>query len=249
MQLRHHPLSRLFGSGVLGAVLFCLTPLCALAQAPASPPGSAACEPAGNDPSAWQCLNEKAAAVDAPLAQKLQQFSVQLPPKPREQLQTQQRDWAQRRDKECTPTDRPASDSNALASATLCRSQMGLQRMALLEGIQLPTQKPPDDGLTCLAGQEATLACLQQRQATLEYSGQVLYISLMLGLPEAQAQALHTEQSRWQAERGQSCRPNGYRHEQEDQAVCRIRMTLERVKVYKTHWYPIAKIAKGEAKP
>ena len=78
---------------------------------------------------------------------------------------------------------------------------------------------------------------------------QVLYLYLQRQLPQGNAQALQTEQDDWTQERDRRCRPNGYVHEAEDMAACRIGMALGRVKAFKNQWYPLAKNAQGEKQP
>ncbi|MEQ6434070.1 lysozyme inhibitor LprI family protein [Comamonas sp. w2-DMI] len=103
--------------------------------------------------------------------------------------------------------------------------------------------RPPGNrlktGWTAPTRKKNTLACLQERQATIEYGVQVLYISMAMDLPELQAERFHAEQKRWLEQREQSCRLNGYVHEKEDQVACRLRMGLERVKAYRQNWQPL----------
>ncbi|MGE8321221.1 MAG: lysozyme inhibitor LprI family protein [Comamonas sp.] len=209
----------------MGAVLLCLAAASAAAQEKA---------------------DGQAVAADTALERSLKKLDDLMPPERSAQLQAQQRDWARRRDRECTPTDKPASGSNALAQAAQCRSKMALQRAELLESLQPPARQPPKDGLNCAEAQKGTLACFQQQRASIEYGVHVLYISTALDLPELQAERLHAEQKRWLEEGEQSCRLNGYAHEHEDQAICHFRRGLERVKVYRSDWRPLAR---AEAKP
>ncbi|MDR0215388.1 MAG: lysozyme inhibitor LprI family protein [Comamonas sp.] len=241
MRLRQPPylkLSPWFRSRRVGAVLLCLAAAGVAAQEGAVQPARSACDPGQTH---LLCLNEKAAATEAVLEHSLKKLDKLMPPERSEQLQARQRDWALRRDRECTPTDRPASDSNALAQAALCRSKMAMQRTELLESLQPPAQQPPEDGLDCADAQKGTLACLKRQQATIEYGVHVLYISMALDLPEFQAERFHTEQKHWLEEREQSCRLNGYVHEKEDQVICQLRMGLERVKAYRQDWQPLIK--------
>ena len=112
----------------LGAVLLCVVSSAAWAQPAPVPPASSVCEPGEDWPRTLECLREKTGFIDIALQDSLRQLHEKLPTELRESLQTQQDDWEQRRDRDCTPTDRPASDSNALAYAMLCRSKMALQR-------------------------------------------------------------------------------------------------------------------------
>lgn len=241
MRLRQPPdlkLSPWFRSRRIGAVLLCLAATGATAQDKAVQTASAACDPAQAH---LLCLNEKAAAAETALEHSLKQLNDLMPPERSGQLQARQRDWAQRRDRECTPTDKSASDGNALAQAALCRSKMAMQRTELLESLLPSTQQPPKDGLDCADAQKGTLACLKQQQATIEYGVHMLYISMALDLPELQAQRFHAEQKRWLEEREQSCKLNGYVHEKEDQVICQFRMGLERIKAYRQDWQPLIK--------
>ncbi|QXZ10911.1 DUF1311 domain-containing protein [Comamonas sp. Y33R10-2] len=249
MPLRQRPFFRPLLTGVLAAVLWGMNAISVMAQEATAQPASSACDPATNWQANLQCLNEKTVFVDIALEHSLQKLNELLPPKQSGQLQTQQRDWRQRRDKDCTPTDRPASDSNALAYAALCRSQMALQRTELLESVRSTIQgwKGSSEPL-CAKDDAPSLDCLQKQNAMIESSMQVFYTSIALGLPEQQAQKFHAEQKRWQAQREQSCQLNGYVHAQEDQVVCHTRMTLERLKVYKSDWWPLIQ-TQTQAKP
>lgn len=223
----------------LGAVLLCLAAAGAAAQEKAAQPASAFCDPAAQGQASLKCLDERAGAADAALEHSLKKLHDLMPAERSEQLRDRQTDWARRRDTECTPANRPASDTNALAQAALCRSLMAMRRTELLESLQPPARQTPQNGLDCADAQKNTLACLQQRQATIEYGVQVLYISMAMDLPELQAERFHAEQKRWLEQREQSCRLNGYVHEKEDQVACRLRMGLERVKAYRKNWQPL----------
>ncbi|WP_240154223.1 lysozyme inhibitor LprI family protein [Comamonas sp. Tr-654] len=106
-------------------------------------------------------------------------------------------------------------------------------------------QDPPD----CPSGQPLSLACLQQQAQVIERSMQVLYLSLQRQLPQASAQALQAEQEDWTRQRDRRCQPNGYVHEAEDMAACRIGMALSRVVAFKNQWHPLAKSAQGGEQP
>ena len=242
MQLRLQPASSRLSCGQwLGAVLLCL------ASAAGAQPSSSACEPATSWQANLQCLNEKAVFVDIALQHSLKKLDDLMAPQQSAQLQNQQREWLERRDKECTPTDRPASDSNALAYAMLCRSKMTMRRTALLESIQpaATPQKSSSERL-CPKGSEASLGCLQKNRALIENGVHMIYISTLLNLPELQADRLYTEQQGWEDQREKSCQLNGYVHEKEDQVVCYTRMGLERLKVFKSDWQPLTR---KEARP
>ena len=158
------------------------------------------------------------------------------------EIQAQQRDWEQRRDTDCTPKDRPASDSNALAYAALCRSKMALQRTELLQSVLAePEFSAERSTLDCPKGQELSIPCLQNHRATVETGMTNIYRSLLIRLPEFQAQKLYADQERWQEQRKQSCQLNGYVNEQADQIICRFVEALERIKVYREVWSPIAR--------
>ena len=172
----------------------------------------------------------------------MRQLHEKLPPALNKQLQTQQRDWEQRRDTDCTPKDRPASDSNALAYAALCRSKMALQRNELLQSVltepEFSAERSTQD---CPKGQELSIPCLQMNRATVETGMTNIYRSLLIRLPEIQAQKLYADQESWQEQRKQSCQLNGYVNEQADQIICRFVEALERIKVYREVWSPIAR--------
>ena len=220
-----------------GAVLFCLAATTASAQ-----PASSACEPGQDWPGNLSCLSEKAGFIDIALQDSLRQLGEKLPPVLNKQLQTQQSDWEQRRDTDCTPKDRPASDSNALAYAALCRSKMALQRTELLQSVLAePEFSAERSTLDCPKGQELSIPCLQNHRATVETGMTNIYRSLLIRLPEFQAQKLYADQERWQEQRKQSCQLNGYVNEQADQIICRFVEALERIKVYREVWSPIAR--------
>lgn len=242
MQLRLQPASSRLSCGQwLGAVVLCL------ASAASAQPASSACDPATNWQANLQCLNEKAVFVDIGLQHSLTLLGALMPPQQKIQLQNQQQQWLERRDKECTPTDRPASDSNALAYAMLCRSKMTMRRTALLESMQpaATPQKSASERL-CPKGSESSLGCLQKNRDLIENGVHMIYISTLLNLPELQADKLYTEQQGWEDQREKSCALNGYVHEKEDQVVCETRMGLERVRVFKSDWQPLTR---KEARP
>ena len=103
-------------------------------------------------------------------------------------------------------------------------------------------------GLDC-KGQAGTLACLQQQATVIDQAMQVIYQSMLHDLPEDSAKALQAEQEHWAQERDQTCVPRGYVHDSEDVQVCRIRMTLARVKAHKNQWWPLAKQARSAKQP
>lgn len=103
--------------------------------------------------------------------------------------------------------------------------------------------------LQCPSDQPLSLPCLEQQAQIIEHGMQMLYQSLQRQLPQASAQALQTEQDAWTRERDQRCQPNGYVHEAEDMAACRIGMALSRIQVYKNQWHPLAWGAQGERQP
>lgn len=219
--------------------MLCLASIVACAQEVSASPAPAACLPESKGQTHLQCLNETAVFADMALQRSLKKFNELLQPKQGDQLQAQQHEWMQRRDKECTPTDRPAADSNALAHAALCRSKMSLQRTDLLESMLLAVQ--PLQGSAeriCRKGEKAGLDCLSQQRDMIETGMRRLYAALLLNLPELQADSFYTEQKVWEALREKSCQLNGYVHEKEDQIVCHIRMALERVKDYRKNWQP-----------
>ena len=226
----------------LTAIVFAVfTPNPARAQPPSPAPATeSACDPATNWQANLLCLNEKAVFVDIALQHSLKKLDDVMAPQQSAQLQHQQRQWLERRDKECTPTDRPASDSNALAYAMLCRSKMATRRTALLESMEpaATRQKSASERL-CPKGSEASLGCLQKNRDLIENGVHMIYISTLLNLPELQADKLYTEQQDWEEQREKSCQLNGYVHEKEDQVVCQTRMALERVKVFKSDWQPL----------
>ena len=171
----------------------------------------------------------------------MRQLHEKLPTELRESLQTQQDDWEQRRDKDCTPTDRPASDSNALAYAMLCRSKMALQRTKLLQSLLEASESPPaPTDMNCPQAQATSLPCLQKRQAVIENGMNGIYRSLLIRLPESQAQNLYAEQSSWEEDREAACQRIAGAHEPADQAVCHFVMAMERVKVFREVWSPLA---------
>ena len=226
----------------LGAVLLCLVASAAGAQQASVPSESSACEPAENWPRTLECLRERTGFIDIALQDSLLQLHDKLPPELRESLQTQQDDWEQRRDTDCTPTDRPASDSNALAYAMLCRSKMALQRNKLLQSLLDASEPPPASAdLNCPQEQAMSLPCLQKRQAIIENSMHGIYRSLLLRLPELQAQKLYAEQSSWEEDREAACQRIAGAHEPADQALCHFVMAMERVKVFREVWNPLAK--------
>ena len=231
-----HQSSKIF-SRMADAVLFCLAAASASAQ-----PASSACEPGQDWRSNLSCLSEKTGFIDIALQDSLRQLGEKLPPALNKQLLTQQRDWEQRRDTDCTPKDRPASDSNALAYAALCRSKMALQRTELLQSVlaepEFSAERSTQD---CPKGQELSIPCLQNHRATVETGMTNIYRSLLIRLPEIQAQKLYADQERWQEQRKQSCQLNGYVNEQADQIICRFVEALERIKVYREVWSPIAR--------
>ena len=103
-------------------------------------------------------------------------------------------------------------------------------------------------GLDC-KGQEGTLACFQQQATVIDQAMKVIYQSMLQDLPEDSAKALQAEQEQWARERDQTCVPRGAVHDAEDVQVCRIRMTLERVKANKNQWWPLAKQARSAKQP
>lgn len=234
-----------------GAVLFCLAAASASAQQPPeqaapseqpAPPTGSVCEPSQDWRSNLSCLSEKAGFIDIALQDSLRQLREKLPPALNEQLQAQQRDWEQRRDKDCTPTDRPASDSNALAFAAMCRNKMALQRSELLQSVLAePEFSAERSTLDCPKGQELTIPCLQKHRATVETGMTNIYRSLLIRLPELEAQKLYTDQENWQEQRKKSCQLNGYVNEQADQIICRFVEAMERIKVYREVWSPLAR--------
>ena len=223
-----------------GAVLFCLA-----AASASAPSTSSVCEPGQDWRNNLSCLSEKAGFIDIALQDSLRQLGEKLPPTLNEQLQAQQRDWEQRRDKDCTPTDRPASDSNALAFAAMCRNKMALQRSELLQSVLAePEFSAERSDLECPKhekGQELTIPCLQKHRATVETGMTNIYRSLLIRLPELEAQKLYTDQEGWQEQRKQSCQLNGYVNEQADQIICRFVEAMERIKVYREVWSPLAR--------
>lgn len=227
---------------VAGAVMLSLAAACASAQQPPALPANSVCEPAQDWPGNLSCLSEKVGFIDIALQDSLRQLHEKLPPALNKQLQTQQRDWEQRRDTDCTPKDRPASDSNALAYAALCRSKMALQRNELLQSVltepEFSAERSTQD---CPKGQELSIPCLQMNRATVETGMTNIYRSLLIRLPEIQAQKLYADQESWQEQRKQSCQLNGYVNEQADQIICRFVEALERIKVYREVWSPIAR--------
>lgn len=115
--------------------------------------------------------------------------------------------------------------------------------------VSSPSSQDSNSSLHCPSGQPLSLPCLEQQAQIIEHGMQVLYQSLQRQLPQASAQALQTEQDTWTRERDQRCQPNGYVHEAEDMAACRIGMALSRIKVYKNQWHPLAWGAQGEKQP
>ena len=214
-----------------GAVLFCLAATAASAQ-----PASSACEPDQDWPGNLSCLSEKTGFIDIALQDSLRQLHEKLPPSLYTQLQAQQHDWEQRRDRDCTPTDRPASDSNALAYAALCRSKMALQRTELLQSMLAGPLLPPALDQSCPEGQTLSIPCLQSREATIDNGMNAILRFLLLRLPALEAQKLHTEQKSWEQKREESCQLNGYSHEQADQIICRFTLALERINAYRKIW-------------
>lgn len=227
----------------LGAVLLCLVASAAGAQqAPPVPPTNSVCEPTEHWPRTLECLRERTGFIDIALQDSLLQLHDKLPPELRESLQTQQDDWEQRRDKDCTPTDRPASDSNALAYVALCRNKMALQRTKLLQSLLDASESPPTSpDLNCPQEQAMSLPCLQKREAVIENGMNGIYRSLLIRLPESQAQNLYAEQSSWQEDREAACQRIAGAHQPADRAVCHFVMAMERAKVFREVWSPLAK--------
>lgn len=226
----------------LGAVLLCVVTSTTWAQPAPVPPASSVCEPGENWPRTLECLREKTGFIDIALQDSLRQLHEKLPTELRESLHTQQDDWEQRRDKDCTPTDRPASDSNALAYAMLCRSKMALQRTKLLQSLLEASELPPaPTDMNCPKEQAMSPQCLQKRQAVIENGMNGIYRSLLLRLPELQAQKLYAEQSSWEEDREAACQRIAGAHEPADQALCHFVMAMERVKVFREVWNPLAK--------
>lgn len=148
-----------------------------------------------------------------------------------------------------------SSQHSAIGKAgTAARPWTRLCTLAL-GGLLLAHQPAADaqDGepapLHCPADQPLSLACLQQQAQVLERSMQALYLHLQRRLPQDRAQALQTEQQEWTQERDRRCQPNGYVHEAEDMAACRIGMALSRVVVFKNQWHPLARNAQGGEQP
>ena len=234
----------------LGAVLLCVVSSATWAQPAPVPPANSVCEPAEDWPHTLECLSEKTGFIDIALQDSLRQLHEKLPPELRESLQTQQRDWEQRRDTDCTPTDRPASDSNALAYAMLCRSKMALQRTKLLQSLLDASELPPaPTDMNCPQEQAMSLPCLQKRQAVIENGMNGIYRSLLIRLPESQAQNLYAEQSSWEEDREAACQRIAGAHESADQAVCHFVMAMERVKVFREVWSPLAKKNQTKRQP
>ncbi|MGB6096013.1 MAG: lysozyme inhibitor LprI family protein [Comamonas thiooxydans] len=145
---------------------------------------------------------------------------------------------------------RPAANTSHSAArrlARLCALAAGSLLIAHLPVASAQDSEPAP--LHCPSDQPLSLACLEQQAQILERGMQVLYLYLQRQLPQANAQALQTEQDDWTQERDRRCQPNGYVHEAEDMAACRIGMALSRVKAFKNQWYPLAKNAQGEKQP
>lgn len=242
MPLRQRPFFSPLLSGVLAAVLWGTNAISVIAQEAPAQAASSACDPATHWQANLLCLNEKAVFVDLALQHSLKKLDDLMAPQQSAQLQNQQRQWLQRRDKECTPTDRPASDSNALAYAMLCRSKMAMQRTALLESMQ-PAATPLTGSAQrlCPKASEASLECLQKQRDLIDNSLHLVYISTLLNLPELQADKLFKEQENWKSQRDKSCQLNGYVHEKEDQIVCYTRTSLERAQAFKSDWQPLTR--------
>lgn len=145
---------------------------------------------------------------------------------------------------------RPAANTShrpARRLARLCALAAGSLLIAHLPAAS--AQDSEQAPLHCPSDQPLSLVCLEQQAQVLERGMQVLYLYLQRQLPQANAQALQTEQDDWTQERDRRCQPNGYVHEAEDMAACRIGMALGRVKAFKNQWYPLAKNAQGEKQP
>ena len=145
---------------------------------------------------------------------------------------------------------RPAaniSHSPARRLTRLCALVAGSLLIAHLSVASAQENEPAP--LHCPADQPLSLACLEQQAQVLERGMQVLYLYLQRQLPQASAQALQTEQEDWTRQRDRRCQPNGYVHEAEDMAACRIGMALSRVKDFKNNWSPLAKQAQGAKQP
>ena len=94
-----------------------------------------------------------------------------------------------------------------------------------------------------------SLPCLQKRQAIIENSMHGIYRSLLIRLPESQAQNLYAEQSSWEEDREAACQRIAGAHESADQAVCHFVMAMERVKVFREVWSPLAKKNQTKRQP
>ncbi|RDI10692.1 uncharacterized protein DUF1311 [Comamonas sp. AG1104] len=145
---------------------------------------------------------------------------------------------------------RPAANtfhSPARRLARLCALAAGCLLIAHLPVASAQDNEPAP--LHCPSDQPLSLACLEQQAQVIERSMQVLYLYLQRQLPPASAQALQAEQEDWTRQRDRRCLPNGYVHEAEDMAACRIGMALSRVKDFKNNWSPLAKQAQGAKQP
>ena len=216
--------------------LLCIVASTAAAQAPASP-DSAVCTPAQDWPSNLRCLRDKTGFIDIALQDSVRQMGAKLPQGLHKALQTQQRDWEQRRDNDCTPTDQPASDSQALAYAMQCRNKMALQRTQLLQSaLDVPESPPAPLDPSCTNEQALSLPCWQQRQATVEHGMNTIYRAVLLRLPESQAHKFYADQDRWLDEREQYCAPRRGAPETVDQVSCQWALAMQRFKVYQEVW-------------
>jgi len=148
------------------------------------------------------------------------------------------------------PSQRPATGTAGIAARPLARlCALAVSGLLLIPLPATAAQEGDQDPPHCPSGQPLSLACLQQQAQVIERSMQVLYLSLQRRLPQASARALQTEQQEWTQERDRRCQPNGYVHEAEDMAACRIGMALSRVVVFKNQWHPLAWNEQGGEQP
>ena len=225
----------------VGAVWLCLAASSATAQPTLAPIDSAVCLAEKDWPSDLRCLNlnQKTGFIDIAVQESTRQLHAKLPQGLLEPLQTQQRDWEQRRDKDCMPTDKPATESSALFHAQLCRNKMALQRTQLLQSaLDVPESPPTPLDPTCTNEQALSLPCWQQRQATVEHGMNTIYRAVLLRLPELQAHKFYADQDRWLDEREQYCAPRRGAPETADQVSCQWALAMQRIKVYQEVWAP-----------
>lgn len=148
------------------------------------------------------------------------------------------------------PSQRSAIGTAGISARPLARlCALAVSGLLLIHLPATAAQDGDQEAPHCPSGQPLSLACLQHQAQVIERSMQVLYLSLQRRLPQDSAQALQTEQQEWTQERDRRCQPNGYVHEAEDMAACRIGMALSRVKDFKNNWSPLAKQAQGEKQP